>query len=51
VDDIAAFVTAVDSGAVISRLRSLGWSMDDWEAWVVDLLILFLDPNIVEAGT
>jgi AcrR family transcriptional regulator len=51
VDDIAAFVTAVDSGAVISRLRSLGWSMDDWEAWVVDLLILFLDPNIVEAGS
>jgi hypothetical protein len=49
VDDIAAFITAIDSGPVISRLRSLGWSMDRWEAWAVDLLILFLDPRVVEA--
>ena len=49
VDDIAAFITAIDSGPVISRLRSLGWSMDRWEAWAVELLILFLDPRIVEA--
>ena len=48
VDDLAAFITAIDSGPVISRLRSLGWSMDRWEAWAVELLILFLDPRIVE---
>jgi AcrR family transcriptional regulator len=46
VDDIAAFVTAIDSGAVITRLRSLGWSMDRWEAWVVELLSLFLDKGV-----
>jgi AcrR family transcriptional regulator len=49
IDDLAAFITAIDSGPVISRLRSLGWSMDRWEAWAVELLILFLDPRIVEA--
>jgi AcrR family transcriptional regulator len=49
VDDIAAFITAIDSGPVISRLRSLGWSMDRWEAWAVELLVLFLEPRIVEA--
>jgi hypothetical protein len=51
VDDIAAFITAVDSGAVITRLRSLGWSMDRWEAWVVELLILFLEPKVGEAAS
>jgi AcrR family transcriptional regulator len=50
VDDIAAFITAIDSGPVISRLRSLGWSMDRWEAWAVELLALFLDPGIVDAA-
>lgn len=49
VDEIAAFITAVDSAAVISRLRSLGWSMDRWEGWAVALLILFLDPTIADA--
>lgn len=49
VDDIAAFITAIDSGPVISRLRSLGWSMDRWEAWAFELLVLFLDPRIMEA--
>jgi AcrR family transcriptional regulator len=51
VDDIAAFITAIDSGPVISRLRSLGWSMDRWEAWAAELLILFLDPRIVDAAS
>jgi AcrR family transcriptional regulator len=51
VDDIAAFVTAIDSGLVISRLRSLGWSMDRWEAWVVELLVLFLEPRIAGAAS
>jgi AcrR family transcriptional regulator len=49
VDDIAAFITAIDSGPVISRLRSMGWSLDRWEAWAVELLVLFLDPRIMEA--
>jgi AcrR family transcriptional regulator len=49
VDDIAAFITAIDSGPVMSRLRSLGWSLGRWEAWAVELLTLFLDPLIVEA--
>jgi AcrR family transcriptional regulator len=43
-DEIAAFATAVDSGAVVTMLRSLGWSMDRWEAWLVELMALFLDP-------
>jgi AcrR family transcriptional regulator len=41
---IAAFATAVDSAATVTTLRSLGWSMDDWEAWAVEFLVLFLDP-------
>jgi AcrR family transcriptional regulator len=49
IDGIAAFITAIDSGPVISRLRSLGWSMDRWETWAVELLVLFLDPRIMEA--
>jgi AcrR family transcriptional regulator len=48
IDDIAAFITAIDSGPVISRLRALGWSMDRWEAWAAELLTMFLDPRIVE---
>lgn len=51
VDDIAAFITAIDSGPVISRLRSLGWSMGRWETWAVELLTLFLHPKIVEGAS
>jgi AcrR family transcriptional regulator len=46
IEDIATFATAVDSGAVVSVVRALGWSMDRWEAWVVELLVLFLDPAL-----
>jgi AcrR family transcriptional regulator len=50
-DHIAAFATAIDSGVTVTTLRSLGWSMDDWEAWVVDLLTLFLDPHAIRRPT
>lgn len=44
VDDIAALGTAIDSAAVVTTLRALGWSMDRWERWVVEFLTMFLDP-------
>lgn len=44
VEDIAAFGVALDSAATVTTLRSLGWSMDRWEEWLVELLSLFLDP-------
>ena len=47
IDDIAAFGTALDSAATVMTLRSLGWSMDQWEAWLVDFLALFLEPRKV----
>ena len=50
VDDIAAFGTAVDSAATVTTLRALGWSMDQWEAWLVQLLTLFLDPRRITAN-
>lgn len=46
-DEIAAFATAIDSGFTVTTLRSLGWSLDDWEAWIIELLTLFLDPKVV----
>lgn len=50
VDDIAAFGTAVDSAATVTTLRALGWSMDQWEAWLAQLLTLFLDPRRIAAN-
>jgi AcrR family transcriptional regulator len=50
VEDIAAFGTAVDSAATVTTLRALGWSMDQWEAWLVQLLTLFLDPRRIAAN-
>jgi AcrR family transcriptional regulator len=44
IDDIAAFGTALDAAATVTTLRSLGWSMERWEQWLVGLLTLFLDP-------
>ena len=44
-DQIAAFTTAVDSAATVTTLRALGWSMDQWEAWAVEFLALFLKPR------
>ena len=49
-DDIVTFSTAVDSGSVVKTLLELGWSLDHWEAWVAQLLVLFLDPARVSAG-
>lgn len=46
VEAIVTFATAVDSGAVVSTVQALGWSMDRWEAWLVELMGLFLDPRI-----
>jgi AcrR family transcriptional regulator len=45
VDDIAIYFTAVDTGATISKLLKLGWTLEDYERWVVQLLILFIDPE------
>jgi hypothetical protein len=45
------FATAIDSAATVTTLLKLGWSMDQWERWVADLLVLFLDPVWVAART
>jgi AcrR family transcriptional regulator len=49
-DDIVAFGVAIDSAAVVTTLRSLGWSMGHWEAWLIQLLELFLDPKRLPPG-
>jgi AcrR family transcriptional regulator len=49
-EDIVAFGVAIDSAAVVTTLCALGWSMDQWEAWLVQLLELFLDPERRPAG-
>lgn len=46
-DDIVVFATAVDAGSVVKTVLDLGWTMDRWEAWLVQLLVLFLDPEKV----
>lgn len=45
-DTVAEFATAIDSASVIIALRRMGWSMDRWERWVIDLLSSFLDPSV-----
>ncbi len=47
VDQIATFAAAVDSGYSITTLMKLGWTMDQYEAWIVQLLSLFLDPAVL----
>jgi AcrR family transcriptional regulator len=49
-DDIVVFATAVDSGRVVKTCLSLGWTMDKWEAWVAQLLTLFLDTSKAPPG-
>lgn len=49
IDDIAALATVVDSAPAITTLRKLGWTMDRYETWVVQLLELFLRPDQVES--
>ncbi|HEX6300488.1 MAG TPA: TetR/AcrR family transcriptional regulator [Acidimicrobiia bacterium] len=48
-DDIAAFATAVDSAATVATLLKLGWTMNKWEEWIAELLVLFLDPAVKPA--
>ena len=50
-DDIAAYFTAVDTAATVSKLLKLGWTLQHYEKWVVELLTLFLDPHWVDQGT
>jgi AcrR family transcriptional regulator len=50
-DHLVEFATAIDSAATVTTLLKLGWSMDQWERWVADLLVLFLDPVWVAART
>jgi AcrR family transcriptional regulator len=44
-DDIAVYFTAVDTAATVSKLLGLGWTLEDYENWIVQLLNLFLDPD------
>ena len=44
VEEIAAFSLAVDSAPSITTLLKLGWTMDDYEEWLVRLLDMFIDP-------
>jgi AcrR family transcriptional regulator len=44
-EDIAVYFTAVDTAATVSKLLRLGWTLDDYEDWIVQLLTLFLDPD------
>jgi AcrR family transcriptional regulator len=44
-DDIAVYFTAVDTGATVSKLLKLGWTLEDYENWIVQLLVSFLDPD------
>jgi AcrR family transcriptional regulator len=47
-DDIVDYLTAVDSASTMTNLRNLDWSIERWEAWVVQLLSLFVEPDAVE---
>jgi len=49
-DDIVVFATAVDAGSVVKTVLELGWTMDQWEEWLVQLLMLFLDPAKVSTS-
>ena len=44
-DDIAVVFTAIDTAATVSKLIKLGWTLDDYENWLVQFLVLFLDPD------
>lgn len=47
IEDIATFATALDSAFTITTLTKLGWTMEQWEEWAIQLLTLFLDPDWV----
>lgn len=44
-EDIAVYFTAVDTAATVSKLLRLGWTLEDYENWIIQLLNLFLDPD------
>jgi len=50
-DDIAVYFTAADTAATVSKLLKLGWTLQHYEDWVVELLTLFLDPHWVDEDT
>jgi AcrR family transcriptional regulator len=50
-DDIAAYFTAVDTAATVSKLIKLGWTLQHYEDWVIEILILFLDPGWLDQQT
>ena len=45
IEEIAEFTTAIDSAQTVRTLIGLGWTTDQWENWVVQLLTFFLDPT------
>jgi AcrR family transcriptional regulator len=47
-EDIVDYLTAVDSASTLTNLRNLDWSIERWEAWVVQLLSLFVEPGAIE---
>jgi len=50
-DDIASYFTAVDTAATVSKLIKLGWTLQHYEDWVIEILTLFLDPHWVDQDT
>ena len=50
-DDIAAYFTAVDTAATVGKLLKLGWTLEHYEQWVVEILTLFLDHDWVDQDT
>lgn len=50
-DEIATYLTAVDTAATVNKLTSLGWTLEDYENWVVKILTLFLDPAFLASST
>lgn len=45
IDDIVALAVAVDAASTVTTMLRLGWTMDRWEQWVEQLLMVFLDPD------
>lgn len=40
-----ATASRVDTAATVGKLLRLGWTLEDYESWIVQLLTLFLDPG------
>jgi len=50
-DEIATYFTAVDTAATVNKLIRLGWTLEDYENWVVKILTLLLDPVFLASST